>query len=52
MGALGPFGITAPEEHRGAGLDTQAYSIVMEELSRGYAPSSTTSTSSNRSARC
>ncbi|WP_414643655.1 acyl-CoA dehydrogenase family protein [Bosea sp. (in: a-proteobacteria)] len=52
MGALGPFGITAPEEHGGAGLDTQAHSIVMEELSRGYAPSPTTATSSNWSARC
>lgn len=37
MGALGLFGITVPEEHGGAGLDTYAYSIVMEELSRGYA---------------
>ncbi|WP_336811523.1 acyl-CoA dehydrogenase family protein [Bosea sp. MMO-172] len=36
MGALGLFGITVPEEHGGAGLDTFAYSIVMEELSRGY----------------
>ncbi|MBN9457103.1 MAG: acyl-CoA dehydrogenase family protein [Bosea sp.] len=36
MGALGLFGITVPEEHGGAGLDTYAYSIVMEELSRGY----------------
>jgi len=37
MGELGLFGITVPEEHGGAGLDTYAYSIVMEELSRGYA---------------
>ena len=36
MGALGLFGITVPEEHGGAGLDTYAYSIVMEELARGY----------------
>ncbi len=36
MGALGLFGITVPEEYGGAGLDTYAYSIVMEELSRGY----------------
>nr|WP_293795909.1 acyl-CoA dehydrogenase family protein [uncultured Bosea sp.] len=36
MGELGLFGITVPEEHGGAGLDTYAYSIVMEELSRGY----------------
>jgi len=37
MAALGLFGITVPEEHGGAGLDTYAYAIVMEELSRGYA---------------
>lgn len=37
MGELGLFGITAPEEHGGAGLDCYAYAIVMEELSRGYA---------------
>lgn len=37
MGKLGLFGITVPEEHGGAGLDTYAYSVVMEELSRGYA---------------
>ncbi|BCB18943.1 acyl-CoA dehydrogenase [Bosea sp. ANAM02] len=36
MGALGLFGITVPEAHGGAGLDTYAYAIVMEELSRGY----------------
>uniref|UniRef100_A0A9E8CII9 3-sulfinopropanoyl-CoA desulfinase n=1 Tax=Bosea sp. NBC_00436 TaxID=2969620 RepID=A0A9E8CII9_9HYPH len=36
MGELGLFGITVSEEHGGAGLDTYAYSIVMEELSRGY----------------
>lgn len=36
MGALGLFGITVPEQHGGAGLDTYAYAIVMEELSRGY----------------
>ena len=37
MGELGLFGITVPEDHGGAGLDCYAYSIVMEELSRGYA---------------
>ena len=31
------FGITVPEDQGGAGLDTLAYAIVMEELSRGYA---------------
>ena len=36
MGANGLFGITVPESYGGAGLDTLAYSIVMEELSRGY----------------
>jgi alkylation response protein AidB-like acyl-CoA dehydrogenase len=37
MGELGLFGITAPEAHGGAGLDSYAYAIVMEELSRGTA---------------
>lgn len=37
MGELGLFGITVPADHGGAGLDTYAYAIVMEELSRGYA---------------
>jgi alkylation response protein AidB-like acyl-CoA dehydrogenase len=37
MGELGLFGISAPEEHGGVGLDALAYAIVMEELSRGYA---------------
>ncbi len=37
MADLGLFGITAPEPAGGAGLDTLAYTIVMEELSRGYA---------------
>ncbi len=37
MAEIGLFGITVPEDHGGAGLDTLAYAIVMEELSRGYA---------------
>jgi alkylation response protein AidB-like acyl-CoA dehydrogenase len=37
MGELGLFGNTVPEDQGGAGLDTLAYAIVMEELSRGYA---------------
>jgi alkylation response protein AidB-like acyl-CoA dehydrogenase len=37
MGESGLFGITTPEAYGGAGLDCLAYSIVMEELSRGYA---------------
>ena len=37
MGELGLFGITVPEQHGGAGMDVQAYAVVMEELSRGYA---------------
>jgi alkylation response protein AidB-like acyl-CoA dehydrogenase len=37
MGKLGLFGITTPAELGGAGLDTLAYALVMEELSRGYA---------------
>ncbi|MCV6548086.1 MAG: acyl-CoA dehydrogenase family protein [Cohaesibacter sp.] len=37
MGELGLFGIGVPEELGGPGFDTLSYSIVMEELSRGYA---------------
>src|SRR5690242_19577176 len=33
----GLYGIALPEEHGGAGADTLAFAIVMEELSRGYA---------------
>lgn len=36
MGKSGLFGITVPEAQGGAGLDCLAYSIVMEELGRGY----------------
>lgn len=36
MAELGLFGITSPEEFGGAGLDCYAYSIIMEELSKGY----------------
>jgi len=36
MAELGLFGITAPEEYGGAGVDSYAYSIIMEELSKGY----------------
>jgi alkylation response protein AidB-like acyl-CoA dehydrogenase len=36
MGETGLFGITVPESMGGAGLDCLAYSIVMEEISRGY----------------
>jgi alkylation response protein AidB-like acyl-CoA dehydrogenase len=37
MAALGMFGITVPEPLGGAGADTLAYALVMEELGRGYA---------------
>ncbi|MBC8157773.1 MAG: acyl-CoA dehydrogenase family protein [Rhodospirillales bacterium] len=37
MAQLGLFGISTPEEYGGAGCDVLSYSIVMEELSRGYA---------------
>ncbi len=37
MGETGLFGITVPDTYGGAGLDCLAYSVVMEELSRGYA---------------
>ncbi|MES2260702.1 MAG: acyl-CoA dehydrogenase family protein [Pseudomonadota bacterium] len=37
MGEIGLFGIAVPDAYGGAGLDCLAYSVVMEELSRGYA---------------
>lgn len=37
MAQLGLLGITVPEAFGGAGLDALSYSLVMEELSRGYA---------------
>jgi hypothetical protein len=37
MAKLGLFGICVPEAMGGPGLDTLAYAVVMEELSRGYA---------------
>ena len=37
MARLGLFGITVPESLDGVGADCVAYSIVMEELARGYA---------------
>jgi len=37
MADVGLFGITVPERLGGPGLDTLAYALVMEELSRGYA---------------
>ncbi|MCY3984554.1 MAG: acyl-CoA dehydrogenase family protein [Roseovarius sp.] len=37
MGKLGLFGICVPESLGGPGLDTLAYAVVMEELSRGCA---------------
>ncbi|MCG8307564.1 MAG: acyl-CoA dehydrogenase family protein [Cytophagales bacterium] len=37
MSALGLFGITVPEKYGGVGFDNLTYTIVMEELSRGYA---------------
>ena len=37
MAELGLLGITVPAEDGGAGMDSVAYAIVIEELSRGYA---------------
>ncbi|WP_282061059.1 acyl-CoA dehydrogenase family protein [Roseobacter litoralis] len=37
MAQQGLFGICVPEAMGGPGMDTLAYAIVMEELSRGYA---------------
>lgn len=36
MGELGLMGVTVPEKYGGTGLDYLAYSIAMEEISRGY----------------
>lgn len=37
MGELGLMGMEVPEEFGGAGLDSLAYAIAMEEISRGCA---------------
>lgn len=37
MGALGLLAMDVPEKYMGAGLDYLAYSIAMEEISRGCA---------------
>ena len=37
MAELGLFGICVPEDMGGPGFDVMTYSLVMEELSRGYA---------------
>ncbi|WP_226781376.1 acyl-CoA dehydrogenase family protein [Oceaniglobus trochenteri] len=37
MADLGLFGVTVPDDLGGAGMDVLAYSLVMEELARGYA---------------
>ena len=37
MGELGLMGIDVPEKYGGAGLNYLAYSIAMEEISRGCA---------------
>ena len=37
MGGLGLLAMDVPEEYKGAGLDYLAYSIAVEEISRGCA---------------
>uniref|UniRef100_A0A6U5I7M4 Short-chain specific acyl-CoA dehydrogenase, mitochondrial n=1 Tax=Corethron hystrix TaxID=216773 RepID=A0A6U5I7M4_9STRA len=37
LGELGLMGLSVPEEYSGSGLDTLAYAIAMEEISRGCA---------------
>lgn len=39
MGELGLMAVAVPEEYGGTGLDTLAYAIAMEEISRGCASS-------------
>jgi butyryl-CoA dehydrogenase len=41
MGQLGYLGMTVPETYGGSGADTVSYAIVMEELSRSCASTST-----------
>ncbi|MEX2024085.1 MAG: acyl-CoA dehydrogenase family protein, partial [Thermoleophilaceae bacterium] len=36
MKELGLFGVTIPEEYGGMGLDLTTYSMIVEELSRGW----------------
>jgi alkylation response protein AidB-like acyl-CoA dehydrogenase len=36
MAELGLFGVTIPEEYGGMGLDLTTYSMIVEELSRGW----------------
>jgi len=36
MKELGLFGVTIPEEHGGMGLDLTTYTMIVEELSRGW----------------
>ncbi len=37
MGEMGLMGIDVPEEYGGAGMDSLAYAVAMEEISRGCA---------------
>ena len=37
MGELGLMGINAPEDYGGSGLDSLAYAVSLEEISRGCA---------------
>ncbi len=37
MGRMGLMGIMIPERYGGAGMDTLAYAVAMEEVSRGCA---------------
>src|SRR2546426_787553 len=37
MGELGLMGVTVPDEFGGAGMDTIAYTLVIEELARACA---------------
>jgi alkylation response protein AidB-like acyl-CoA dehydrogenase len=41
MGALGFMGIEVPEEYGGVGMDTIAYALVMEEIAKADAATST-----------
>lgn len=52
MGAMGVMAMEVPEELGGAGMDYLAYSLAMEEISRGCASTGVVVSVNNVSAAC
>lgn len=52
LGAMGVLAIEVPEELGGAGMDYLAYSLVMEEISRGCASTGVVVSVNNVSTAC